>query len=126
MTGRILIADDVATNRIIMKVKLSAASYGVVQAASGAAVLAALTDDLPDLILLDVGLPDIDGITLCRKIRENPATTDIPIIVVSSRTDAETRLAALRAGAEEFLPKPLDEMILLARGSQLDPYARTW
>ncbi len=98
MTGRILIADDVATNRIIMKVKLSAASYGVVQADSGDAVLAALTDDLPDLIILDVDLPDIDGITLCRKIRENPATTDIPVIIVSSRTDPDTRLAALRAG----------------------------
>lgn len=115
MTGRILIADDVATNRIIMKVKLAAACYGVDQAGSGAAVLAALSDDLPDLIILDVDLPDIDGITVCRKIRENPATTDIPVIIVSARTDADTRLAALRAGAEEFLPKPLDEMILLAR-----------
>ncbi len=119
MTGRILIADDVATNRIIMKVKLSAASYGVVQANSAAAVLEALKDDLPDLIILDVDLPDLDGISLCRKIRENPATTDIPVIVVSSRTDPDSRLAALRAGAEEFLPKPLDEMILLARARNL-------
>lgn len=115
MTGRILIADDVATNRIIMKVKLAAACYRVEQADSGAAVLAALSDDLPDLLILDVDLPDIDGITVCRKIREDPATTDIPVIMVSARLDAETRLAALRAGAEEFLPKPLDEMILLAR-----------
>ena len=119
MTGRILIADDVATNRIIMKVKLSAASYGVVQAGSGAEVLEALKDDLPDLIILDVDLPDIDGIAVCRKIRDNPATTDIPVIIVSSRTDPDTRLAALRAGAEEFLPKPLDEMILLARARNL-------
>ena len=115
MSGRILIADDVATNRIIMKVKLSAASYSVLQADSADAVSAMLSHDLPDLIILDVGLPDIDGITLCRKIKEHSGTTDIPVIVVSSATDAETRLAALRAGAEEFLPKPLDEMILLAR-----------
>ncbi len=115
MTGRILIADEVSTNRIILKVKLSAASYGVTQAGTGTAVLDALTDDLPDLIILDIDLPDIDGITLCRKIRNNPATTDIPVIIVSARTDTDTRLAALRAGAEEFLPKPLDEMVLLAR-----------
>ena len=115
MSGRILIADSVATNRIIMKVKLSAASLGVVQADCGAAVLKALADELPDLFILDVDLPDVDGITLCRQIREDPATTHIPVIIVSSRGDADTRLAALRAGAEEFLPKPLEEMILLAR-----------
>ncbi len=115
MSGRILIADSVATNRIIMKVKLSAASYGVVQAETAASVLNSLEEDLPDLFIIDVDLPDLDGITLCRKIREDPATTDIPLIIVSTRTDSPTRLAALRAGADEFLPKPLDEMILLAR-----------
>lgn len=115
MSGRILIADDVATNRIIMKVKLSAASYSVMQADSASDVMAMLASDLPDLIILDVGLPDMNGIELCRQIKEQPGTTDIPVIVVASDTDAETRLAALRAGADEFLPKPLDEMILLAR-----------
>ncbi len=115
MSGRILIADNVATNRIILKVKLSAASYGVIPASSAAEVMQALTSEQPDLIVLDAALPDLDGISLCERIRGNPATTDIPVIVVSGIVDPDTRIAALRAGADDFLSKPLDEMVLLAR-----------
>lgn len=115
MSGRILIADDVATNRIIMKVKLSAASYDVIQAESGSDALRMAFGNPPDLFILDMALGDQDGIEICRKIRQNATTQTIPVILVSDKCDTETRLAALSAGADEFLPKPINEMILLAR-----------
>lgn len=115
MSGRILIADDVATNRIIMKVKLSAASYEVIQAETAAKVLETASRNPPDLFILDVVMADKSGLDLCRTLRSNPVTRSVPIIMVSVRNDTETRLAALAAGADEFLSKPIDEMILLAR-----------
>jgi len=115
MPGRILIADDVATNRIILKVKLSAASYKVIQAKSGQQVLEYAEMEAPNLCILDVTLPDIDGITLCQRLRANPATQKVPIILVSTQADDMTRLAAFAAGADDFLVKPFDDLALMAR-----------
>jgi len=115
MPGRILIADDVATNRIILKVKLSAASYKVIQAKSGQQVLEYAEMETPNLCILDVTLPDIDGITLCQRLRANPATQKVPIILVSTQSDDMTRLAAFAAGADDFLVKPFDDLALMAR-----------
>ena len=115
MAGTILIVDDVATNRIVLKVKLAAACYDTLQASDGTSALRLAREVRPNLILLDVMLPDVDGIEVCKSLRADPVTRDIPVVMVTTSTDIEARLAALQAGADEFLSKPLDEPMLLAR-----------
>ncbi len=115
MTGRILVVDDVATNRIVMKVKLGAACYSVSQADCGKAALRAARDDAPDLILLDVMMPDMSGLDVCRKLKADPATAEIPIILITALSDQPSKMAGLEAGADDFLTKPVDEGTLLAR-----------
>lgn len=115
MGRRILIVDDIATNRIVLKVKLAAACYDTAQAATGAEALRRATADRPDLILLDLGLPDMDGLDVLRRLRRDPGTRAIPVIVISARSGAEARISALDAGADEILPKPVDDPVLLAR-----------
>ncbi len=115
MTGTILIVDDVASNRILLKVKLAVACYDTLQAADGTSALAIARRALPDLVLLDVQLPDLSGIEVCRQLRAMPETRDIPVIMITSARDRDARRAALRAGADDFLPKPVDEAVLMAR-----------
>jgi len=115
VAGKILIVDDVATNRIVLKVKLSGAHYDTVQASTGEAALRLAQRERPDLVLLDVQLPDMNGIDVCARLKADPATQSIPVVMVTAFADGPARLAALRAGADDFLPKPLDELVLLAR-----------
>ena len=115
MTGRILVVDDVATNRIVMKVKLAAACYAVDQAETGAEALRIAGQNPPDLILLDVMLPDQSGLEICRDLKSNAKTADIPIILITALSDRASKMAGLRAGADDFLTKPVDEVTLLAR-----------
>lgn len=115
MTGKILIVDDVATNRIVLKVKLAAARYQTLQAGSGAEALRVIANETPDLILLEARLPDANGYEICRKLRTLPATADVPIILTATDASPSARLAALRAGANDMLPKPVDEQDLFAR-----------
>jgi two-component system cell cycle response regulator len=115
MTGRILVVDDVATNRIVMKVKLAAACYAVEQADCGTAALEAARDVSPDLILLDVVMPDMSGLEVCRRLKADPATADIPVILITALSDRASKMAGLEAGADDFLTKPVDEVTLLAR-----------
>ena len=115
MSRKILIVDDLATNRIILKVKLNAACHETLQAADGMSALQIARTEQPKLILLDMMLPDISGIDVCRKLRADPATMHIPIVIVTASKDRQSRLGALEAGADEFLTKPLNEVILLAR-----------
>lgn len=115
MTGPILVVDDLAINRIILKVKLASACHESVQAADGATALALARSEKPKLILLDMMLPDISGIEVCRQLRADPVTRHIPVVIITASSDRARRLEALRAGADEFLTKPLNEVILLAR-----------
>ena len=115
MIGKILIVDDVSTNRIVFKVKLTAAGYSSVMAADGASCLHLARSEDPDLILLDLTLPDMSGIEVLRQLKANPATRRIPVVMFSSEHDPVRRLAALRAGAEDFLSRPIDDQTLLAR-----------
>jgi len=115
MSGRILIVDDVSTNRIVFKVKLAAAGYDPRLAADGASCLRAAAAERPDLILLDLMLPDMSGIEVLSRLRADPVTRRIPVIMFSAGQDGAARMAALQAGADDFLTKPIDDQTLLAR-----------
>ncbi|GAB1362346.1 diguanylate cyclase [Rhodobacter sp.] len=115
MHGRILIVDDVATNRIIYKVKLKDACYVPLLAADGRSGLAMARAERPDLILLDLLLPDMHGTQLLRELRADPATRSIPVIVLTAVQDPDERLLALAAGADDVMSKPVADQVLLAR-----------
>jgi two-component system cell cycle response regulator len=115
MIGKILIVDDVSTNRIVFKVKLTAAGYNSVMANDGAACLRLAQSEVPDLILLDLMLRDMSGIDVLKELKSNPLTRRIPVVMFSSEQDPALRLAALKAGAEDFLTRPIDDQTLLAR-----------
>ncbi|MDZ4136294.1 MAG: diguanylate cyclase, partial [Paracoccaceae bacterium] len=115
MAGRILIVDDVATNRIVFKVKLGAACYVPLLAADGASCLRLAKEMQPDLILLDLILPDMTGIEVLQRLRADAATAAIPVVVITADTRAEARIQALRAGADDCLTKPVEDEALLAR-----------
>jgi len=115
MAGKVLIVDDVATNRIVMKVKLTAAGYLPVVAPDGAACLTIARSEAPDLILLDLCLPDLPGTEVLARLRADPATRDVPVVVFSASHAPDARIEAFRAGADDFLTKPVDDQTLLAR-----------
>ena len=115
MNGKILIVDDVATNRIVLKVKLAEAGYQPVLAADGASCLALAQRDPPNLILLDCMLPDMCGTEVVKRLRADPALRAVPIVMFSASQDRALMIKAFRAGADEFLTKPIDDHILLAR-----------
>ena len=99
----ILIVDDEIQNRRLLEALLGHEGYVTRTAANGEEALAAIADDPPDLILLDVMMPGLDGRQVTRAVKADPATSKIPIIMVTAQTDREARLAALDAGAEDFL-----------------------
>lgn len=115
MPGRILVVDDVATNRIVMKVRLSDAFYEVLQADCGQAALDMVRKERPELILLDMVMQDKSGLEVCRELKADPETAHIPVIMITAARQPRQKLRALQAGADDFLSKPLDEMMLLSR-----------
>jgi two-component system cell cycle response regulator len=119
MSGRILIVDDVATNRAIARARLGANYYDVVEAASGEEALALAASEQPDLILLDVLMPGIDGFETCRRLKESPATMHIPVVMLTALEGQEERIRGLDAGADDFLSKPYPDMALHSRVSSL-------
>jgi two-component system cell cycle response regulator len=116
MAGRILIADTTAANRIILKVKLEAARYDILQAATCEEVLARAKTDHPDMVILDAHLPGAPGggVEICRRMKADPALAAIPVIVTDAVPDRAARLDALTAGGDDYLGKPFDEVTLLA------------
>ena len=113
--GNVLIIDDIATNRIVMKVRLTAASYRVIQATGGAEGLAAARRHMPDLILCSAQIADLAPAAFARALRSDPATRSIPLVFEALRRDAAAHYALLEAGADDILLKPHDEQLLLAR-----------
>jgi CheY-like chemotaxis protein len=112
--GRILVVDDVPRNVRLLAAVLTGAGYEIVSAGSGAEAIEAVGRDAPDLVLLDIRMPDIDGYEVCRRLRADPATEFLPIVMVTS-AEGEERVAALEAGADDFVAKPFNQDELLAR-----------
>jgi two-component system KDP operon response regulator KdpE len=109
---RVLVVDDEPAIRRFLRVSLSAQRYTVFEADGGQAALSAVVADRPDLIILDLGLPDLDGVEITRLLRE---WTRIPIIILSVRGQEADKIAALDAGADDYLTKPFGTGELLAR-----------
>ena len=112
---RILIADDNPENLDIFQRRLAAHGYEIVTATDGEEALAIARGKQPDLILLDVMMPKMDGIETCRHLKADPSLPFVPIIMVTAKTDSRDVVAGLEAGAEEYLPKPVDHAALVAR-----------
>jgi class 3 adenylate cyclase/CheY-like chemotaxis protein len=112
---KILVVDDTPKNVKLLADLLSAKGYAVATADSGAAALAQVEAEKPDLVLLDVVMPEMSGYEVCRKIRENPATEILPVVMVTALDPAEERVKGLDAGADDFLSKPINQAELLAR-----------
>jgi putative two-component system response regulator len=110
----ILIIDDEAIVRFTLENLLSGVDAQLIMAENGERGLE-LAATKPDLVLLDVMMPEMDGFEVCRRIRENPALAELPIIMITALDDRASRLKGLRAGADDFLNKPFDGLELLAR-----------
>lgn len=115
MTGRILVVDDIATNRMVLRAKLSAAYYDVILAESGAQAIEKTRIFQPNLILLDILMPDFDGFEVCRLLKEDPKTAHIPVVMVTALLEPGDRLRGLECGADDFLSKPINDLALLSR-----------
>jgi PAS domain S-box-containing protein len=114
-SARVLIVDDDLRNRELLKVMLAGEQYILQTAASGPEALAMVARDPPDLVLLDVMMPDMDGNEVAIELKENAATRHIPIIMVTALDHRNDRMRALKAGAEDFLTKPVDRAELCVR-----------
>ena len=114
-SNTILIIDDDAMARATIEALLLPEDLNLEFSASGSEALARLEEINPDLILLDVMMPQMDGIEVCRRIRTNLRLAEVPIILITSLNDRETRLDGLNAGADEYITKPFDRLELLAR-----------
>jgi class 3 adenylate cyclase len=113
--ARVLIADDNPANLRILRTRLAADGYEVVTAADGEEALSVARDSTPDLILLDIMMPKVDGIEVCRRLKGAQGSGFTPIILVTAMTDAKDIVAGLEAGADEYLTKPVDHAALSAR-----------
>lgn len=113
--ARILVADDNETNRDIFATRLKASGYEVLQAADGEEAITAAYQGQPDLILLDVMMPKLDGITVCRRLKADVTLPFTPIVLVTAKADVKDVVAGLDAGADEYLTKPVEHSALLAR-----------
>jgi class 3 adenylate cyclase len=117
--AKILVVDDTPRNVKLLADLLSVKGYGVATAASGREALALLETARPDLVLLDVVMPEMSGYEVCRTIRGNPATGMLPIVMVTALDPAEERVKGIEAGADDFLTKPINQAELLARVKSL-------
>ena len=115
MTARILVVDDVAANVKLLEARLTAEYFDVLTASSGPEALSICNEGACDIVLLDVMMPGMDGFEVCRRIKTNPATSHLPVVIVTALDQPSDRVRGLEAGADDFLTKPLDEIALVAR-----------
>ena len=119
MTAKILVVDDVAMNVKLLADVLGVKGYATVTASSGAEALAKLQTEKPDLLLLDVMMPGMNGYEVCQAIRADPAHSMLPIVLVTALDPAQERAKGLEAGADDFLSKPVNQAELMARVKSL-------
>ena len=119
MTARILIVDDVPANVRLLETRLAAEYYQVATASDGLEAIRSAHSWQPDLIFLDVMMPNMDGYEACRRLKEDPETLHIPVVMVTALAEPSERLLGLEAGADDFLTKPVETDTLFARTRSL-------
>jgi signal transduction histidine kinase len=107
-TGTVLVVDDEFKNRELLHDLLESEGHTVVEAEDGAQALAKVASEAPDAILLDVMMPELDGLEVCRRLKADSATAPIPVLLVTALTEREDRLSGIDAGANDFITKPID------------------
>ena len=115
MSARILVVDDIDSNVRLLEAKLSSEYYEVLTASDGPTALAIAASELPDIVLLDVMMPGMDGFDVCRRLKADAATRHVPVVLVTALDGRADRVAGLEAGADDFLTKPIDDVMLFAR-----------
>src|ERR671939_1674419 len=108
MSARVLVVDDVDVNVKLLEAKLSAEYFDVLTASNGPAALDVAARELPDIVLLDVMMPRIDGFEVCRRLKADPRTAPVPVLLVTALTGRQDRLQGIEVGANDFLTKPID------------------
>lgn len=122
MSSRVLVVDDIEANRKLLHAKLSNEYFNVITAVDGQEAIDRAIAEEPDVILMDVMMPRMDGVTACRQLKLNPRTEHIPIVLVTALNEREDRLRGLGAGADDFLTKPVNDLMLLSRVKALTKY----
>lgn len=115
MTARVLVVDDLEPNVKLLEAKLRAEYFDVLGAYSGQEAIEQAAQEKPDIILLDVMMPGMDGFEACRQLKSNPETMHIPVVMVTALDQQADRVAGLEAGADDFLTKPVEDLALFAR-----------
>lgn len=115
MSARVLVVDDVVANVKLLHARLTAEYFEVVTATTGDEALRIAREVMPDIILLDVMMPDVDGLEVCRQLKSDLSTQHIPVILITSLDTPADRVQGFEAGADDFLPKPIDDVALMAR-----------
>jgi two-component system cell cycle response regulator len=115
MTARVLVVDDVPANVKLLEARLSAEYFDVLTASNGIEALALCERGECDVVLLDVMMPDMDGFEVCRRLKSNPGTHHIPVVIVTALDQPSDRVRGLEAGADDFLTKPVNDMALISR-----------
>ena len=115
MTARVLVVDDILANVRLLEAKLTSEYFDVHTTTNGMDALEAIVSFNPDIILLDVMMPGIDGIEVCKRIKSNPKTQHIPVIMVTALDQPEDRIQGLEAGADDFITKPINDAALFCR-----------
>jgi len=115
MTARVLVVDDVVPNVKLLEAKLSSEYYDVIVAYNGLEALEKVEQEIPDIVLLDVMMPGMDGFEVCRRIKDNAKIAHIPVVMITALTEPSDRVCGLEAGADDFLAKPVDDIALFAR-----------
>jgi two-component system, cell cycle response regulator len=115
VSARILVVDDVEMNVKLLEAKLASEYFNVITANDGFAALQKLHDEKPDIVLLDVMMPGLDGFEVCRRMKADPLTAEVPVVMVTALSDRSDRVRGLEAGADDFLTKPVNDMALFAR-----------
>jgi len=119
MTARVLVVDDIVANVKLLEAKLTAEYYDVVTAMSGPEALEVVQRAAPDIILLDVMMPGMDGFEVCRRLKANAQSHHIPVVMITALDQPSDRVAGLEAGADDFLTKPVSDLALFARVKSL-------
>ena len=115
VVGRVLVVDDEPKNRELLRALLEAHGHQVSEAVDGKEGLSATSEQLPDVVLLDVMMPNLDGVEACRRLKSDPKTASIPVLLVTALSDRKERLEGIKAGASDFITKPVDTADLVLR-----------